>query len=194
MGNNLRSRSLTKSWHGLRCFCSTQREEKKTSLLLLFDAEDTPKVAVLFCVFLRLCFSFSSCDNYSALMQVLPWVQQAEPLQFMLCYLATKLISNQNLKLLQEVISPNKNCIWKRAESCMDCELAPARYVTSSRNPDPMIFWGIPSSSQQQMHSVTLGEAWSLCRPITGFWKPGASHKLWHLEIKTNLREKHGGY
>lgn len=37
-------------------------------------------------------------------MQFLLQVQQAWPLQFMLCHLAAKLITNQNLKLQQEVI------------------------------------------------------------------------------------------
>lgn len=49
-------------------------------------------------------FSFFPYDSYSALMQVLLQVQQAGPLQFILCHLAAKLITNQNLKLQQEVI------------------------------------------------------------------------------------------
>lgn len=63
--------------------------------IFLFEARDTPKVAAL------LLFPH---DSYSALMQVLLQVQQAGPLQFMLCHLAAKLITNQNIKLQQEVI------------------------------------------------------------------------------------------
>lgn len=62
----------------------------------LFNAHDIPRVVTL--------LLFPSYDSYSALMQVLLQVQQAGPLQFMLCHLAAKLITNQNLKLQQEVI------------------------------------------------------------------------------------------
>lgn len=86
--NDWRSHSLAKVWI---CFLFSPLHS-----MFLFDAHDTPKVAAL--------LLFPSYDSYSALMQVLLQVQQAGPLQFMLCHLAAKLITNQNLKLQQEVI------------------------------------------------------------------------------------------
>lgn len=90
----------------------------------------------------------------------------------------------RNTTTMRETVM--KSCLTSTAALCLiSCLLS---------QPEVVIFRAIPSSSRQQIHSITQGDPSSLCWPITAFKKPAAPGKLWLLEIKTNLGEKHCSY
>lgn len=92
--------------------------------------------------------------------------------------------------------SPEILKLWGKTgrKSCLTSTTALCLISCLLSQPGVAIFRVIPSSSRQQIHSITQGDSPSLCWPITAFKTPAAPGKLWLLEIKTNLREKHCSY
>lgn len=94
----------------------TQHNKEKVIWLWLLSQSCAPGCFSMSCSFSWQLF----CINPGSSL-----VQQPKPFKFMLCYLETELISNQNLKLHQEVISQNKTVyekvvwlVWMWIGSC----------------------------------------------------------------------------
>lgn len=107
-----------------------------------------------------------------------------------------QMIWKHHQKKKKAASSPEILKLWGKTgrKSCRTSTTALRLIGCLLSQPGVAIFRVIPSSSRQQIHSITQGDPSSLCWPITAFKKPAAPGKLWLLEIKTNLREKHCSY
>lgn len=104
---------------------------------------------------------------------------KAQNFEFITNDLETSLEKKNKEKISSMKFSRNTKTMRRTAvKSCQTTTTALCLISCLLSQPGVAIFRMIPSSSRQQIHSITQGDPLSLCWPITAFKKPAAPGKL----------------